>query len=225
VKYLILYSTIVGAFYAQTEELESAIGFARDEAGEDVWKRGYSGKKRGGATLIALSHFEAAGIQSVAVEGYLQHVSFVDNRDKALNHYPKLRVGVLTESGDQLMLSLDLKGDVAQRMIVKLRNCTPGEFVTITAWVSPVERAGRQYINHAVSMKDVDGTEIPSDSAFSAQVKAACDTVAQALKTAGINDKKVVATAKANKRIESHKDLLLQIQAVFTEAALSSEPA
>ena len=115
-KHLILYSTIVGGFFSQTESLEAAIQLARQEAGDETWKRGFSGNTRGGATAICDFHLHNAGITPVAVEGYLTFVGFVENRDSAGNSYPKLRIGIHTELGDQLMISLDLKTDVAQQI-------------------------------------------------------------------------------------------------------------
>lgn len=214
-KHLILYSTIVGGFFAQTEALEAAIESARTEAGDEVWKRGYSGNNKGGATAICNTHLNNAGIQAVPVEGWLTFVGFVENRDHAGNSYPKLRVGIETELGDKFMLSLDLKSDVAQRLLVKLDNCVPNEFVAISAWPTVVERGGRKFVNHAVSMKDANGSEVPVNPEFSAQVKAETEKVAAALAAVGVTDKTVVAKAKANKRIECHKNLLLEIKDRF----------
>lgn len=214
-KHLILYSTIVGGFYAQTEALEVAIQFARQEAGDEVWKRGYSGNNKGGATAICNSHLNEAGIQAVSVQGWLSFVGFVENRDHAGNSYPKLRVGIHTDLGDQFMLSLDLKSDVAQRLLVKLDNCAPNEFVSISAWPTVVERGDRKFVNHAVSVKDADGKEVPASTEFSARVKAETEKVEVALKAVGVNDKTVTAKAKANKRIECHKALLLTIKDRF----------
>ena len=100
------------------------------------------------------------------------------------------------------MISLDLKTDVSQRLLVKLDNCFPNEYVKISAWPTVVERGDRKFVNHAASMKDADGKEIPANTEFSAQVKAECEKVDVALVAVGVNDKKVIATAKANKRIE-----------------------
>lgn len=47
-KSLILYSTIVGGFYAQNESLEAAVSAARARVGNDVWKHGFSGHDPGG---------------------------------------------------------------------------------------------------------------------------------------------------------------------------------
>ena len=216
-KSLILYSTIVGGFYAQTDTLEQAILRARNRVGDDMWKRGYSANDPHGATVAANWELREAGISPVPFEGDLIHVGFVENRDSSGNAYPKLRIGVQTME-DQLLLSLDLKGDVAQRLVVKLDNCMPGQYVRIAAWPTFVDRGGRKFVNHAASMKTADGQEIPANSAFSAEVRTQTDAVATALEGAGVTDKKVVSTAKANKRIEAHKALLLEIQARFVAA-------
>lgn len=216
-KSLILYSTIVGGFYAQSDELDTAINAARAHVGDDTWKRGYSGSDSAGATVAANWYLKEAGIAPVQFEGELTHVGFVENRDASGNSYPKLRVGVQCMD-DQFLLSLDLKGDVAQRLVVKLDNCNPGDYVRISAWPTFVERGGRTFVNHAASMKDGQSKEVPANTGFSAEVKKATDGVEATLKSAGISDKKVVATAKATKRIEAHRDLLLKIQARFAEA-------
>lgn len=222
-KQLILYSTIVGGFYAQSEALDAVIYTARTEAGEDNWKRGFSGNSAKGATAIAKRHLKAANIQPVTVSGRLVHVGFVQNQDATGNVYPKLRVGVEADNGDRMMLSLDMKSDVAQRLIVKLDNCFPDQYVTISAWPTTVERSGRLFINHALSMKDFNGKEIPSNSEFSQAVKLKCAEIEPLMVSNGLTDKKIIATAKATKRVELHKMLLLNIQSVFTAETQSQD--
>lgn len=216
-KSLILYSSVVGNFFASNDHLAAVVEAARATVGDDVWKRGFSGIDPKGATVAAKKALQDAGIAPIKLEGELVHIGFVENRDAAGNSYPKLRVG-LHYLDDQYLLSLDLKSDVAQRLVVKLDNCEYGDYIRISAWPTPVERGGRQYINHAASIKDSEGKEIPANSEFSAKVKAQTEAVEQTLKAAGITDKKVVATAKATRRIEAHKELLLSIQARFVEA-------
>lgn len=213
-KSLVLYSTITGGFYAHNEELEKAIQNARTSVGDDVWKKGFSGKDVGGATMAAMAELGMAGISPVQVEGELKNVSFVENKDGAGNLYPKLRVDVA--NGDDLMLlSLDLKSDVAQRLIAKLDNCNPGDHVKVQAWVSPVTKGDRTFINHAASVKDGNGQEIKANSDFSSGIKQQTDSLESTLKAAGINDVKVINAAKTNKRIEAHKEKLLDIQKKF----------
>lgn len=216
---LLVYSTIAGGFYAQTTEFEIAVNSARHEVGDDVWKRGYSGGAPHGATAAFLRHLKVHGIERVAVEGYLRHVGFVQNTDSAGNVYPKLRVSIEHSDQTNYLLSLDLKGDVAQRMVMKLNKCPVGSFVKISAWPTHMDRDGRRYINHAVSVKDQDGIEVPADTACSARIKELTDGVASALGSAGVRDLRVVAAAKATKRIELHRLLIEHIESRFSRSA------
>lgn len=223
-KILGVYSTILGGFYAQTEELANAVAKAKQEAGDDVWKQGFSGWAPKGATKIAKDIFEVAKIAPLKAHGNLLHVGFVENSDKAGNKYPKLRVSLL--SGEQeIMLSIDMKSDVAQRLINKLDNCQQGNVIAISAWPDQVERNGRTYINHAVSVKRDDGTEVPVNPELGIAIKAKTDAIEPALKAAGIGDAKVIAAAKINKRIESYTELLMGIEKRFPVAAQATAEA
>ncbi len=213
-KSLVLYSTIAGGFYAHTDDLEKAISVARSNVGDDVWKKGFSGKDSAGATVAAITELNVAGIEPVKVEGELKNVSFVENKDSAGNVYPKLRVDIA--NGDNVMLlSLDLKSDVAQRLIAKLDSCQPGDHVKVAAWASPVDRGERTFINHAVSVKGCQGEEVKANSEFSSNLKTQTEALESTLKSAGISDTKVISAAKTNKRIEAHKEKLLDIQNRF----------
>lgn len=211
---LVLYSTIAGGFYARTQELEKAIFDAKAKVGDDVWKKGFSGKDSAGATMAAITELSVSGISPVHVEGELKNVSFVENKDNAGNLYPKLQVDVA--NGENVMLlSLDLKSDVAQRLIAKLENCKPGDFVKVQAWATPVVKGDRTYINHAASIKDSNGQEIKANPDFSGAIKQQTDSLESTLKAAGINDVKVINAAKTNKRIEAHKEKLLNMEKKF----------
>ena len=214
-KTLVLYSTVLGHFYEQTEAMQKAVNEARRECGEDLWKRGYTGSDPHGATSIAKHHFKAAQVEPITPQGRLKLVGYVLNRDAAGNDYPKLRVGILADDGSKLLLSLDLKSDVAQRLLVKLAHCEQGQHIKVSAWPTPVERGGRTYINHAVSVKYVEGKEVPVDADFSKSVKNLCDGVEATLVAAGINDKRVISAAKATKRVDVYKELLIKLQNAF----------
>jgi hypothetical protein len=212
---LILYSTIVGGFFSQSDSLNRAIDSARRTAGDDVWKRGYSGNDPEGATRIAQRFYDAEGVSQVKPEGVLECVEFVTNSDAAGNAYPKLRVHVRSNDDQLMRLSIDMKTDVAQRLIGKLDNCYPGQKIKISAWPTTIERNGRTFVNHAVSVKDEDGKEVPVNKEFSEWVKETCDAVEATLNSAGITDKKLIATAKVNKRVECFTNRLIEIQETF----------
>lgn len=209
---LVLYSTVVGGFYKQTDALEKAISTARSAAGDDVWKRGYSAADAAGATAIAKKELNQAGIDPVLLQGQLEYVKFAENKDASGNVYPKLQVGIKAED-QQMLVSLDLKGDVAQRLLAKLDNCKLGDQVKISAWPTTVDKEGRTFINHALSMKDGNGTEIPVNPAISAELKKQTDGVETALKSVGIDDKKAINAAKTTKRIAVNKELLQKLEA------------
>lgn len=213
-KSLVLYSTIAGGFYSQSEALEKAVISARTQVGDDVWKKGFSGQASDGATAVMNSKLKEANISPVNVEGNLKKVSFVENKDTSGNLYPKLRVEIEKED-NQMVLSIDLKSDVAQRLIAKLDKCSPDEFVKISAWATPVEKGERTFINHAASVRDENGQEIKADPNFSSGIKRQTDNIEATLKAAGINDNKVIANAKATKRADAHKEVLMNIQERF----------
>ena len=143
----------------------------------------------------------------------------MENTDSVGNHYPKLRLGLekTTEDGEiiEYLVSLDLKSDVAQRLLAKLDQCVPGEFIKVSAWPTTVMRDGRTFINHAASVKDASDQEIKANTELSARIKKSTDAVESTLKAAGVNDKLVLAKAKASRRIELHKEHLLSIQQKF----------
>ena len=215
-KQLVLYSTIAGNFYAQTEQLKQAVQRARSKVGDDVWKRGFSDRDVTGATNAFLYECMQEGIQPVLLEGELTFVGYVENRDEKGQTYPKLRVGI-SSLDEELLLSVDMKTDVAQRLIVKLDRCSPGDYMRISAWPTTVERGGRQFVNYAVSVKDGEGKEIAANSEFSAKVKTVTEGVYGTLVAAGITDIKTIATAKATKRIQAFKDLLVVLQSRFSQ--------
>jgi hypothetical protein len=69
-----------------------------------------------------------------------------------------------------------------------------------------------------VSVKDAEGKEIPVNSDFATQVKKLTDGVEATLIAAGVIDKKVVATAKATRRIDAHKELMMRIEQRFIQS-------
>jgi len=215
-KSLVLYSTIVGGFFASSEALDDAMQRARSRVGDDAWKRGFSANDPAGATVAASWELREAGIEPLLVEGELKLVGYIENTDNSGNVYPKLRVG-LDALGSELLLSLDLKGDVAQRLVAKLSSCRPGSYVKISAWPTFVTRGDRQFVNHAVSMKTGNGSEIPVDASFSAEVKSLTESAESVLVAAGITDKKVLSTAKTAKRIEAHKNRILAMSHMFAQ--------
>lgn len=213
-KELVVYSTIVGDFFVNTPELGEAVGKARAKVGDDVWKKGFSADDPKGATAAAVAELKSAGIKPVRVEGTVNNVSYGENTDGSGNVYPKLKVDI-QNNDRELLVSLDLKSDVAQRMIAKLDGVNSGDSVKISAWASPVEKGERTFINHAVSIKNQNGEEIKVNPAFSESVKSQTQALEANLKNVGVQDKSVINTARNTKRIEIHKAKLQDIEERF----------
>jgi hypothetical protein len=214
-KFLIIYNTILGGFYVQSDQFDDAMKSARESVGDIVWKKGFSGKDRDGATVAANKAISQSGIEPVLFEGQLTAIHYTQNRDASGNLYPKLRVGVRSGE-DDLMLSLDIKSDVAQRLIVKLYHSLPSEFVRISAWPTFVERNGRRFVNHAASVKNFDAQELPINPKIPEKIKEQIQQLESTMISAGLaSDKRMLATAKTNKRIELHKKLLQVIEGRF----------
>lgn len=216
---LTVYSTILGGFYTRSSEFEAAMRKARSAVGDDAWKRGYTGDTPDGNTQVARIEMSRAGIKAVRIEGALTGVRFRENNDESGNRYPKLHVSI-DRLDHEILLSVDIKDDVAQRLISKLDNCKPGQFLSISAWPTPVNRNGRDFVNHAVSVKtqaegDEAKAEVPANAQFSAEVKKQTDAVEATLKGAGISDAKVIQSGKTSKRLDAYKALLQKIEARF----------
>lgn len=212
-KSLVIYSTVIGSFYINSDVYERAIAVARSKVGDEAWKRGYSGIEPKGPTAVGIAELKEASISFVKFEGTLKQVSFHENKDSVGNVYSKLYILIENNSPDnELLLSLDLKSDVAQKLIVKLDNCKLGDYIRINAWPVLVDKDGRQYINHAVSMKNKEGQEVPFNGVFSNKVKVIMEETENTLKAAGVEDKKVLNSAKQAKRVSLYKDFLIELE-------------
>lgn len=198
-------------------EINAALDGARAEAGEANWKRGNSGNLPNGATLIARAKLEAIGYVPQPLTGKCTKISMDETRDNSGNVYTKLRVRLDGDAGG--MLSLDVSSEVAQRLIQKLDQVTPGSDITINAFATPVVRDGREFVNHVASVKDQNGAEVKSAGGFWEKAQEAANAAAAALTSMGISDKKLINTAKATKKVEAHRELLQSICQRYAQTA------
>lgn len=205
---LIVYSPVVGGFLREDAQTKAVLAQAKQDAGETIWKRSYSGDVVGGATQIAKTLLKAAGIPMIEVVGVLSKVSYRENVDASKNVHAKVHVAI--DGAEKMLVSIDLGTDVGMRLVQKLANCALGEVVKITAWPSPVERNGRQFVNHAVSVKDESGQEVPALEGFFTQIAKETEVVAQQMKSMGLAPA-IIDQAKATKRVQAHKELLEKI--------------
>lgn len=209
---LIVYSPVVGGFLREDAQTKAVLAQAKQDAGETIWKRSYSGELVGGATQIAKTLLKAAGISLVEISGAICKIAYRENIDASKNVHAKVHVGI--DGAEKLLLSIDLGTDVGMRLVQKLANCTPGQVVKITAWPSPVDRGGRQFVNHAVSVKDESGTEVPALEGFFAKIAQETEAAAEQMKGMGL-DSKIIDQAKVTKRVQVHKELLQKISEQF----------
>lgn len=209
---LIVYSPVVGGFLREDAKTKAALAQAKQDAGETIWKRSFSGDLVGGATQIAKTLLKAAGIPMIEVVGVLSKVSYRENVDASKNVHAKVHVAI--DGAEKILVSIDLGTDVGMRLVQKLANCTPGQVVQIAAWPSPVERNGRQFVNHAVSVKNGSGEEIPSLEGFFTKIAKETELVTEQMKAMGLAPA-IIDQAKATKRVQAHKELLESISAQF----------
>jgi hypothetical protein len=140
------------------EAILSKIALA-DEGGrtssDDVRKLGYTAEN---STRLCTG-LKAAGRPVLhSLSGELRGIGYTINRDgKGLEHH-KLRV-LLGEN----TLSLDLAGEFAQRLVVKLEGVLAGGIrgpITVSSFAKIVPRGTRTFVNHVASVKDSRGLEV-----------------------------------------------------------------
>lgn len=213
------HNPVVGGFIPtgrNETEVNTALDAARQEVGDAIWKRGNSGSDKNGPTAIVLAKLSAIDNAPKALTGTISKVAMEETRDGSGNVYTKLRVRLDGDEGG--MLSLDLGSEVAQRLVQKLEQVVPNTVITINAFATTVDRNGRQFVNHVATVKDAEGNEVKPEGSFWSKAQAAANAAAEALKSMGINDNKLINNAKTTKKVEAHKDLLIQISQRYTKA-------
>ncbi len=140
---------------AFTDLAEKASTEAKKVTGEDMRKLGYTAEH---AKFVSQRLKEAGYPVARKITGELKGIGYVVNRDsKGVQHH-KLRVLL----GDDL-LSLDLSGEYAQRLAVKLEGVLADGVegaISISSFAEVVQRDGRDFANHIAAVKDSRGLEI-----------------------------------------------------------------
>ncbi|MHB0927779.1 MAG: hypothetical protein ACYC3W_02495 [Candidatus Nanopelagicales bacterium] len=205
---LMTHNTVVAAFVLLKDSAtDAALKAARAEAGEDAWKKGYSGNT--GPTKAARDALTAAGVPMLeSLTGKLISAKLAEESDGSGNVYKKLRVALGQEGEDGgVMLSLPADGELAMRLIQKLDKAQPGDMVTLGTFAEPVDRNGRRYYNHCATLKGADDKEITVEG-YWARAQDAANAKAKALQDAGLDDVKLINKAKAAAKLSFHLDLL-----------------
>jgi hypothetical protein len=140
---------------AFTDLAEKASTDTKKVTGEDVRKLGYTDEH---ARFVSQRLKDAGHPVVRKVTGELKGIGYVVNRDsKGVQHH-KLRV-LLGED----LLSLDLSGEYAQRLAVKLEGVLADGVegaISISAFAEIIDRNGRKFANHIAAVKSSRGEEI-----------------------------------------------------------------
>lgn len=141
------------------------------------------------------------------------------------NEYHKVRMTLRNESGDRVIVSLDRDTELTQRLLCKLLAVEPGTRVTLGAFVEPVERKGRTFVNHVPTLK-VNGKEVSATPGHFAAAAEKGKAAESALAAAGLGgNKELVAKARAGAKVEYFAGLSEQVAAKFaSDDAGSSQP-
>lgn len=177
---LVEFSTVLGGFVTVRDR--DSIRATASRFG-DRWKQGYSGNT--GVTKDATEELNAKGVQVFeGVSGVLSSVRYDEGTD-GRNVYRKVRIALTAPEG-KTTVTVPLSGDVAPRLLTKLANAVPGQFIQVKAWMSTVEKGGITYANASVSVKDADNAEVPT-SDLSVTVKAARENARNACASMGLD--------------------------------------
>lgn len=225
---MVLYNTTLGMFIlASHPATEAALKEARAKVGETAWKGGFTDPKAypQGATAVARDTLAKANVpMKTGLEGRIVSVRFAETKHNG-GTSEKIRVVFEKDSGPGIMLSQDLTGEFAHKLIQKLENVPIKSKVFLSGWGESVTRNGRTFGNHNVSIKDEEGKELPITPGHFAKCKEATDEAIEGMIKFGVcNTEKEKSAVRKTKLNAYHKDLLLAIQLKF-EQARTAQPA
>jgi hypothetical protein len=204
---LVVYDPVYGGLFLKSDQYDAVRRGVQEAVGEAVFKMGYSEFAPDGATKALRNAYKANGIEPVVPQGVITQIGVSETSDQMGNSYKKVRVTIKRES-DELLLSIDFgsQGDVAKRLISKLANYQSGVGVKISAWAFLEHKENRTYVNHSVSIKTVEGQEVPAKQGLFAQAKESAENI---IRVANFTDKKVI---DALKKSEQEKLFLRELQ-------------
>lgn len=227
---LVLYNTTLGMFIlASHAATEAAIKKARAKVGEEAWKAGFSDPvaNPNGATAVARAILTEDNVpMKKGLEGRVVSIRFAETKHRG-GTSEKIRVLFEKDNGPGVMLSQDLTGEFAHKLIQKLESVQPKTHIALSGWGESVNRNGRMFGNHNVSIKDAEGKELPiTPGHFAKCAEATNEKLEQFIKMGAFNSTKEQANYKKGQLNEYHKKLLLDIQLRFENARTATpQPA
>ncbi|NEX62159.1 hypothetical protein [Noviherbaspirillum galbum] len=201
---LMHYHTVAGMLLpVGNSAVDAALKKAAGEVGEKAWRSGFSGFAKNGATEVVRAHLALLGLKPKPVSGRWSSIKLATTHDEAGNDYHKVRMG-FEGDGENVIVSLDLASEMAQRLSHKLINAQPGEMLAFNPFSTLVNKGGRAYANHAVGLKRGDGTEVAAPPNLWTQAQALADDAERALRELRISDRPTINRVKALKKMEFH---------------------
>lgn len=199
-------NNIVNGFVLVNDEsTDKALAQAKSEVGEADWKKGYSPESE----KVAREALKAHGARyEKELSGKLVGVELAETHANG-TAFKKLRVTLENDRGDRTILSSDLGGEFAQRLIAKLDTAAdlvadnPGMIVTIGGFAEQVEKDGRTFANHVATMKDAEGKEIPAEKHFD-KAQEAVAKAREPMIASGMGDNKEVMSKIAKAAREQY---------------------
>ena len=224
------YNPVAGCFvHAGADPLakqtDAALNSARALVSQDAWKRGHSFELQNGPTMHAidaLSAFDGGIVQTCC--GRLNGVFKSETKDDAGNIYSKMRLVFNGKSEENDVLSLEMGHEMTQQLIQRILNVKRGDFLIIKPTIESVDRNGRIYANHNCIVKTEDDQLLLPVSGLWKKAQAEANQAALKLQEAGFKEAKMLNTAKAQKKVAFHSNLLDGIIARFSTSPKTPTP-
>lgn len=214
------YNPVVGWLMESSPENVAALREVREQFDTEEWKRGFTGS--GGLTGEARKLLEARGVKGEVLSGRIVAAYYAEQRDEARNQaYPFLRVKFVDEN-ESYLVSLGLNTGPGQMLVQKLLAVEPGTQIRLA--VFGTLRDG--YANHAVSLKDAEGNEIRGPGGLFKEAETLAQQKIAVLQQQGLSSREVIAQARAQVKLDFHRQLLLEkVEPVFKAAQANQDSA
>lgn len=197
-----------------------ALATAKAEIGDAAWKQGHSPESEG---IVRAKLKEHGARYETQLAGRLTGVELAETQANGTT-FKKLRV-TLENGTDKTILSSNLSGEFAQRLIAKLDKASrehAGQTVTIGGFAEPVERDGKPFVNHVATMKDAQRQEIQAESGHFEKAAAKVKAAQEPMVAAGMGQNKAVMSQIAKATREAYfAEVVQDIQARMRERGVA----
>ncbi|QVN18984.1 hypothetical protein [Burkholderia pyrrocinia] len=197
------YNPVTGWLMELNDRTKAALDEVRKQFDEDDWKHGFTGNR--GVTTEARRMLEERGVAGERLTGRIVAAYYAESQDEVRKlTYPYVRVK-LVDGAEGYLVSFGLHTGPARMLIQKLLAVKPGQVVTLAAFGKLNDEG---YANHAASLKDEAGEEIKGPGGLFKAAEAVAQEKIAALKAQGMDDRELIARARAQAYLEFHRQLL-----------------